>query len=139
MKILDLEYLNIPAEHPIIELLKDYGGQISNKTNHYITYIWATGTGINTDEIRSFSFYIVAPEIDRQHKLISIEYEDVETLKTILWSLDSAPQHFNVKISSMDLTRLDDKLFDIFNNSETKKILKHFLKQTQTKLQRKYY
>ncbi|MCB2196992.1 MAG: hypothetical protein KQH79_14115 [Bacteroidetes bacterium] len=135
MKTLDLSYLNIPEEHPVIELLKGYGGQISNKTNHYITYIWATGTGINTDEIRSFSFYLVAPEIDRQHKLISIDYEDIATLKVILWPLDSSPEHFEVKISKGDLNNLDEKLFDIFNHQETRKILTHFLKQTLIKLQ----
>ena len=137
MKTLDLTYLNIPEEHPIIELLKNYGGQISNKTNHYITYIWATGTGLNTDEIRSFSFYIVAPEIDRQHKLISIEYEDIATLKTILWPLDSRPEHFKIQINGDDLSKLDENLFDLFNHDETKNILTHFLKQTLRKLQMK--
>jgi hypothetical protein len=137
MKTLDLRYLNIPKEHPILELLKDYGGQISNRTNHYITYIWATGTGVNTDEIRSISFYIVAPEIDRQHKLISIDYEDVATLKVILWSLDSRPEYFKVNINGNDMSNLDDKLFEIFNHTETKKLLMHLLKQTKIKLEMK--
>ncbi len=137
MKTLDLTYLNIPEEHPIIELLKNYGGQISNKTNHYITYIWGTGTGMNTDEICSFSFYIVAPEIDRQHKLISIEYKYINTLKTTLWPLDSKPKHFEVEINGDDLSNLDDNLFDLFDHDETKNILTHFLRQTLRTLQMK--
>ena len=36
MKKLDLNYLEVPKDHPILEILKNYGEQISNYTNGYI-------------------------------------------------------------------------------------------------------
>lgn len=134
MKILDLTYLNIPQEPAIVELLKDYGGQISNKTNRYITYMWATSSSIGDDDIRSVSFYIIAPAIDRQHNLIVVDVKDTSTLEVTLWTINSEPIHFDAKIIEQDISDYDNVLFNIFNHPETKKILELFLRQTEMKI-----
>lgn len=138
MKKLNLDYLEIPKDHEIIEKLKEYGGQISNKTNHYISYIWATGTGVNTDEIVSFSFYLVATALDRQYKLISIEKEiNKGKWEISLFSLDSSPIFFEVEINHDNYDDFNDVLYKIFDHENTREIIKHFLKQTLIKLQMK--
>lgn len=135
MKNIDFSYLGFQKEHPIMELLNSYGGQIYAKTQGLISPICASGLDVSGEELQSASFYLSSEQIARTHQLISIQIDSVEHLILFLWPLDSYQSvRFEATISDDNLSELDDRLFDIFNHSEAKRAIKSFVEGAQLKL-----
>lgn len=130
---LNLDYLQIPKEHPIVEILKNYGGQISTKTNSFISYITTSSSSLENG-FQSAALYIVAPEINRQHRLISVDFENADKLKVIIWGLSNQPDHHSAKIDK-DYSDFDNKIWQLLNSPIAKNIFKLFIDQTKLKFE----
>ncbi|MDX9694317.1 MAG: hypothetical protein RBT49_00845 [Bacteroidales bacterium] len=133
MKELNLNYLNIPQEHKIVEILRNYGGQLSTKTNGFISYLTTSGYSLEND-FQSASLYIVAPEINRQHRLISVDLENAQNLKIIIWGLSNQTDYHSAKID-INYSDFDNKIWELLSSPIAKSIIKLFVDQTILKFE----
>jgi hypothetical protein len=126
MKKIDLSYLAIPKDHEIVELLKAYGEQIHSGTYNMVSYI-VTDTR-SEGELKSASLYLIVPEINKQHQLLTIEIVDVENIKIRLWPLTTnTPEPYDVKYSQQDYSEFDEKIGDILNCTIVKQIISFYV------------
>src|SRR5688572_5868160 len=111
MKKIDLNYLDIPRDHQIVEILRSYGEQITSGTHNMISYLIADTREEN--EVKSASFYLVVPELNSQHQLLSIDILDVENIKIKLWALKTKEhEDYEVKYSPGNYKEFEDIIGD---------------------------
>ncbi len=126
MKKIDLSYLALPRDHEIVEILKAYGEQINSGTYNMVSYI-VTDTR-SEGMLKSVSFYLIVPELNKQHQLLTIEIVDVENIKIRLWALTSnTHEQFDIKYSHQDYSEFDEKIGDILNCIIVKQIISFYV------------
>jgi len=126
MKTIDLSYLDIPRDSPLQEILRAYGEQISSGTYNMVSYV-LTSTK-QEDELKAMSFYLIAPELNKQHQLLRIDILDVANLSVKLWPLSIEKfDQYNINYFANDYSQFDDKIGDILNSVIVKQIISFYV------------
>jgi len=126
MKKIDLSYLALPQDHKLIEILKAYGEQINSGTYNMVSYI-VTDTRSEGNLI-SASFYLIVPELNKQHQLLTIDIVNNENIIIRLRALTSNTQEqYDVKYSQQNYNEFDEKIGAILNSTVVKQIISFYV------------
>lgn len=126
MKRLNLNFLNTDfPNHSLVNILESYGKEISEYAKDFLSHVVAFGSSDNI--LTDVSLYIVAPEINTEYKVITIEVIDVENVMLIYTTLklqQSEKYPFNI---SKGTHEIENKIKDILDNSLVQASFSHLI------------
>ena len=70
----------------IEKLLHEYGSQIIAKSGGTLSYVVTTGSALNSNEIESYSLYVIAPAIRQDYRVLTFDKVDINHIEIRLWS-----------------------------------------------------
>lgn len=112
--------------NPIEDLLHEIGSQIGKYARGYFNYVVTTSEEFK--EIKEATLYILAPEIDYDYKILTLEYQDISNVKMQFFPLDTIELQNLNNVRIFGLNELESKLFDIIDSSVSNDSLGYLVK-----------